>query len=199
MTSWLIIAALTFSSSIDNLGVGLSYGIRNIRISLLSNLLIAVICFLFSVCGIYFGLWISQILPGILPVVLGSFILVVIGIRIMLLAVPRKNQSSKHKAEAKDHAAAVPSQSIGLVESIVLGVALSANALTNGVGAGLLGFSPILISILAAVGSFVTVWAGVAFGVKLTHVRIGRFTIGQFGTLISGFLLLLVAFTALFN
>ncbi|GIP31574.1 sporulation membrane protein YtaF [Paenibacillus sp. J2TS4] len=196
MTSWLIIAALTFSSSIDNLGVGLSYGIRNIRISLLSNLLIAVICFLFSVCGIYFGLWISQILPGILPVVLGSFILVIIGIRIMLLAVPRKDQASKNKAEAEGRAASAPSQSIGFIESIVLGVALSANALTNGVGAGLLGFSPLLISILAAVGSFVTVWAGVAFGVRLTHVRIGRFTIGQFGTLISGFLLLLVAFTA---
>lgn len=187
MTSWLMIAALTFSSSIDNLGVGLSYGVRNIRINLLSNLFIAVICFLFSMCGIYFGMFIATVLPGILPVVLGAFLLVVIGLRIILMAVPRKNQNPS------THSEAASPKSIGFVESAVLGVALSANALTNGVGAGLLGFSPLLISILAAVGSFVTVWAGVAFGIRLTHVRIGKFTVGQFGTLISGMLLLLVA------
>lgn len=190
MTSWLMIAALTFSSSIDNLGVGLSYGVRNIRINFLSNLFIAVICFLFSMCGIYFGMFIATVLPGILPVVLGAFLLVVIGLRIILMAVPRKNQNPNTPSEA-----AGP-KSIGFVESTVLGVALSANALTNGIGAGLLGFSPLLISILAAVGSFVTVWAGVAFGIRLTHVRIGKFTVGQFGTLISGMLLLLVAFGA---
>ncbi|TVY03300.1 sporulation membrane protein YtaF [Cohnella terricola] len=204
MTSWLIIAALTFSSSIDNLGVGLSYGIRNIRISLLSNLLISVICFLFSGCGIYFGMWISQALPGILPVVLGAFILVIIGIRIILLAVPRKPQASGHESTRKSgrwskliNGSGEPnpdgSTSIGWLESVVLGVALSANALTNGIGAGLLGFSPLVISILAAVGSFVTVWAGVMFGVRLNHVHIGKFNIGQFGTLISGVLLLIVA------
>lgn len=93
MTSWLMIAALTFSSSIDNLGVGLSYGVRNIRINFLSNLFIAIICFLFSMCGIYFGMFIATVLPGILPVVLGAFLLVVIGLRIILMAVPRKNQN----------------------------------------------------------------------------------------------------------
>ncbi|BBI32805.1 manganese efflux pump [Cohnella abietis] len=189
MASWLIIAALTFSSSIDNLGVGLSYGIRNIRISHYSNMLISVICVLFSVCGIYFGMWISKILPGIFPVVLSAFILVIIGLRIILLAVPRKNQ-------AQGIAMSDQVISISLLESIVLGVALSANALTNGIGAGLLGFSPLLLSVLAAIGSFVTVWAGVVFGAKMSHIRIGKFNVGQFGTLISGVLLLLVAYLA---
>lgn len=204
MSAWLIILALTITSSIDNLGVGLSYGIRHIRISLLSNVFIAGICFLFSMCGIYFGIWISNVLPGILPLVLGSIILIIIGLRIMLLAVPRKKQTPKKtdqtnnksfKSIMKDPTSADldDSKSIGFLESILLGIALSANALTNGVGAGLLGFSPILISILAAAGSFITVWAGVFFGIKLARVRIGKFTVGQFGTLISGGLLLLVA------
>ncbi|RXZ84887.1 sporulation membrane protein YtaF [Paenibacillaceae bacterium] len=204
MTPWLLIAVLTFSSSIDNLGVGLSYGIRNIQISLLSNLLIAVICFLFSAGGIYFGMWISELLPGIFPILLGAFILAIIGVRIMLLARPNRNASSKApdsnetpglKSVMKDPTTADidNSQSIGFLESIFLGVALSANALTNGIGAGLLGLSPILISVLAAAGSFVTVWIGVASGIKLSHVRIGKYSVGQFGTLISGALLLVVA------
>jgi uncharacterized membrane protein YfcA len=52
------------------------------------------ICFLFSVVGIYFGIWLTEILPGIIPVVIGSFLLVVIGVRIIFLAVPRKQEVS---------------------------------------------------------------------------------------------------------
>ena len=55
---------------------------------------------------------------------------------------------------------------IGWVESSVLGVALSANALTNGLGAGLLGLSPLAISLTSAFGSFITVWLGVMVGQK---------------------------------
>ncbi len=85
------------------------------------------------------------------------------------------------------------SGAIGFWESMLLGVALSANALTNGVGAGMLGFPPLAISASAAIGSFVTVWLGVYLGRKLSDVRIGSFSVGQFGTLISGLLLLIIA------
>ncbi|ERI06836.1 sporulation membrane protein YtaF [Aneurinibacillus aneurinilyticus] len=213
MTAWIMVLALTISSSIDNLGVGISYGIRGIRISHLSNLIISVICFLFSVVGIYFGLWLSKILPGIMPVVIGSFLLVVIGLRIILLAIPRKQEVSVEeveyevvathtdvKSKIKDLTNAFgKSGSIGFIESILLGIGLSANALTNGLGAGLLGLPPIAICVAASIGSFVTVWGGVALGRKIAHIRIGKFTVGQFGTLISGALLLFIAFAAFFD
>ncbi|REK71506.1 sporulation membrane protein YtaF [Paenibacillus paeoniae] len=205
MTTWLLIAALTISSSIDNLGVGLSYGIRQIRIRILSNLLMAAICFVFSLSGIYFGLWVSDILPGIIPVLLGVFILIVFGLRILLLTVPRSPSPAENSStpppprSLKDilkNPASVDfdrSMSIGLWEAVILGIALSANALTNGIGAGLLGLSPLIISLLAAIGGFVTVWFGVTFGMKLSHIRIGKYSVGQFGTVISGVLLLLIA------
>ena len=208
MSTWLVIAALTFSSSIDNLGVGLSYGIRNIRINLIKNLVISIICFLFSVTGIYFGLWISNILPGVLPIVIGGIFLVIFGIRIMLLAIPHKNMTNdkqsgpgRTKSNAKNTASNDLDiiQNISFGEAVVLGIALSANALTNGVGAGLLGISPLFISILNAIGSFVCVWIGVTFGMRLTHIRIGKFTVGQFGTLISGILLILIAVMFFFD
>ncbi|MGE7767821.1 sporulation membrane protein YtaF [Peribacillus sp. NPDC096540] len=212
MTAWLMVLALTVSSSIDNIGVGISYGIRNIRISHRSNLMISVICFLFSVVGIYFGLWLSKILPGIMPVVISSFLLVVIGLRIILLAVPRKYKASVEGAEYEEAATETDvkskikkpsnfgkSGSVGFVESILLGIGLSANALTNGLGGGLLGLNPIAICIAASIGSFVTVWVGVALGRKVANVRIGKFSVGQFGTLISGALLLVIAFAAFFD
>lgn len=81
---------------------------------------------------------------------------------------------------------------------MILGIALSANALTNGLGAGLLGFSPLAISLTAAIGSFISVWVGVRLGYKLADVRIGSFTLGQFGTILSGVIILVLAFSVFF-
>ncbi|MED3561734.1 sporulation membrane protein YtaF [Bacillus xiapuensis] len=209
--AWLIILAFAVSSSIDNLGVGISYGIRKIQIRLGPNILIGIICFLMSIAGISFGLWLSKILPGMLPVIFGAVLLFIIGIRIILLAVPRKKAASKMNTEHDQQSKSIEgilrnpeaadvdkSGEIGWVEAIILGIALSANALTNGLGAGLLGLSPLAISLTAAIGSIVSVWAGVNLGSKLADIRIGSFTVGQFGTIISGIIILVIALTAFF-
>lgn len=210
--TWLIILGFAISSSVDNFGVGISYGIRNIRISLLSNLLIAVICFIFSEAGILFGNWLAMILPGVLPILMGAFLLFIIGLRIILLAAPRKKQIShdeiheykmptntiKEILKNPENADVDKSGEIGFGEAIILGIALSANALTNGLGAGLFGLSPLAISLTAAVGSFITVWAGVSLGHKVADVRIGSFTLGEFGTVLSGIILLVIATKTLF-
>ncbi|TPG69266.1 sporulation membrane protein YtaF [Brevibacillus laterosporus] len=214
--NWLIILGFAVSSSLDNFGVGISYGIRNVRIGFLSNCVIAGICFILSEIGIYFGQLLSAILPGILPVLIGALFLFVIGIRIILLAVPRKQRSM---AMATSSEVGVSTKSIkgikgilknpeevdfdksgeiGIGEACILGIALAANAVTNGLSAGLIGLSPHAISITAAIGSFITVWAGVALGGKVASVRIASFTLGQFGTIISGVMLLVIAVNTLF-
>lgn len=184
MTAWLIVALLTLSSSIDNLGAGLAYGIRNIRIPVITNMGIALIGFIFSMAGIYFGLWLSSVLPGVLPAVLGAVFLFLIGLRIVLLA---KSTNDPHVASK-----------IGIGEAVMLGIALSANALTNGVGAGLLGFPPLGISLLAAAGSFICVWGGAVMGLRLKNIRIGSYSLGQFGTVISGVLLVAIGISIFF-
>lgn len=86
---------------------------------------------------------------------------------------------------------------IGFFEAIVLGIAVSMNALTNGLGAGLIGLSPMAISISAAVFSFLAIWLGVPLGKKVANVRIGSWTLGQFSTILSGVILLIIALHAL--
>lgn len=201
--TWLLVLGYTISSSLDNLGVGMSYGIRKIQIPFISNLLIASVCFMFSYSGILFGKWISAILPGILPMLLSAFMLLVVGLRIILLAVPRKEQTTDRQKPAVKGIKSIlqnpesvdfdGSNDIGFGESLILGVALSANALTNGLSAGLLGFSPLIISIASAFGSFFTIWLGMWLGGKVANVRIGSFTLGQFGTLVSGVILVIIA------
>ncbi|EKN70810.1 hypothetical protein BABA_03064 [Neobacillus bataviensis LMG 21833] len=210
--SWLIILAFAVSASVDNLGIGISYGIRKIRIGFGANLLIGMICFLMSIMGISFGMWLSKILPGMFPVIIGAIFLCIIGIRIILLGAPRKkgdfavstdsdsSQTSGMKGILRNPESADVDRSgeIGMGEAVVLGIALSANALTNGLGAGLLGFSPLAISLTAAIGSIISVWCGVKLGYKLADIRIGSFTLGEFGTMISGIIIIIIAFTAFF-
>ncbi|MEO2226653.1 manganese efflux pump [Priestia megaterium] len=191
---WLFILGFALSSNIDNFGVGISYGVRKVRIKWLSNLLIAAICFLFSMVGITFGRWISTILPGVFHVIVAVVLLTLIGIRIILLVGSQRNDG----IDQLDSMGQVKVRSIGWIESSVLGVALSANALTNGLGAGLLWLSPLAISLTSAFGSFITVWLGVMVGQKAANVQIGKFTLSQCGTLISGITILIVAFTQIF-
>lgn len=207
MMTWLIILGFAAASSVDNFGVGLCYGLRNIRVSLQSNLLIAAICLLFSEIGIWFGNWLFAILPGILPLLVGTFLLAIIGIRIILLTIPHKNQlcsqnvndhqpqvgNIKAILEYPEIADVDKSGEIGFIEAIMLGIALSANALTNGLGAGLLGLSPHAISIASAIGSFITLWTGVSIGNKVSNIRINSFSLGEFSTLLSGIILLAIA------
>jgi putative sporulation protein YtaF len=91
---WLFIVGFALSSSIDNFGVGISYGVRKVRIKWLSNLLIAAICFLFSMVGITFGRWILTILPGVFHVIVAVVLLTLIGIRIILLVGSQRNNGS---------------------------------------------------------------------------------------------------------
>ncbi|MFD0679795.1 MULTISPECIES: sporulation membrane protein YtaF [unclassified Paenibacillus] len=210
--AWFLILGFAVSSSLDNLGVGISYGIREMRIRFLSNLVMAIICFLFSEIGILGGQWLSNVLPGIFPVLVGALLLFIIGIRIILLAVPRKkkisltnglgqseSKSLKDILQNPETADTDKSGEIGIGEALILGVVLSANAVTNGLGAGLLGLSPLAISLTAAIGSFITVWFGVAVGRKVAGIHIGSFNLGQFGTMLSGIILLLIACNSFFN
>lgn len=139
--TWLTILAFAIASSIDNLGVGMSYGLQKVEIQMRQNFLMAVICFLLSMGGIYAGIWVFTIIPGMLPIILGAILLFIIGIRIILLSKPQEESVPetglkglfKNPEEAKGYAG----HEIGWLKSIVLGIALSANALTNGIGAGL--------------------------------------------------------------
>ncbi|QIB69513.1 sporulation membrane protein YtaF [Aminipila butyrica] len=201
--TWLFILGFALSSSLDNLGVGITYGIRKIRISVFSNTIISIICFLFSFLGILFGKWVSTVIPGILPVLLSVILLSAIGLRIIWLSLSHKQQAEeKEVCEIKGLSSILKnpecadfdkSKDIGIIEALVLGVALSTNALTNGLSAGLLGYTPMAISLTAAIGSFLMVQLGIKAGQKVADIQIGPFQLGQFGTLISGILILLIA------
>ncbi|KEO84156.1 sporulation membrane protein YtaF [Tumebacillus flagellatus] len=205
--TWGTILLLALSSSIDNFGVGVSYGIRGIRIRFFANFIISIIAFCFSEIGIHAGSWMSVVLPGAVSNIAGALVLLVIGLRIILLTLPKKKRqqqpdSTKPRSitgylESPEKADLDASGEIGFLESLVLGVAVSLNALSNGLGAGLIHLSALEISLSAAVFSFLAIWLGMLLGNKVASLRIGSLNIGQFSTVISGVILLFIAMHAL--
>jgi putative sporulation protein YtaF len=229
-TAWLTVIGFALSSSIDNFGVGISYGVSKIRIGFAANALISLIAFVFSETGIIAGKYMAKVLPGMMSNIIAAIFLFVISIRILLLTLSIKRDSAKRNegalsSEGNDTRATEtppvvrkrrrpsmgskyltnPEQAdldqsgeISMVEAVVLGVAVSMNALSNGLGAGLLKLSPLAISTTAALFSFLAIWIGCILGNKVANVRIGPWTLGQFSTALSGLILLLIGVHIIF-
>jgi putative sporulation protein YtaF len=197
--NWYFIIGLAIASNIDNLAVGMSYGVRNIRIGFVANLIITAICFAFSEIGIISGAWIGKILPGELPDFLAAGLLLLIGVRVLFLAMSAANEKPDSTGEGHpianwfSRALAVEGDKVGPFEAAVLGVALSANALANSVSAGLLDMSPTVVASAISIASFLTIVIGVALGRHAAEIRVGRIDIGRFGTLASGAILVVLA------
>ncbi|MCL6599889.1 MAG: sporulation membrane protein YtaF [Alicyclobacillus macrosporangiidus] len=226
----LLVLGFSVSSSLDNFGVGISYGVNQIRIGAAANLLIAAIAFIFSMTGVAFGTYLTRVMPGELSTIVGALLVLFIGLRVVLLAMSQRRQHGRGRREkagttppglgpSTQHAETVPSTrggisrylvhpeqadkdrsgEISLWEAAGLGIALSANALTNGLGAGMMHVPALAISILAAVFSYLAIWSGVQLGAQLAAVRIGRWSVGEFSTILSGLILLAIAAHMLFS
>lgn len=85
---------LAISSSIDSLGIGITYGVKNTEISFKGKLVIFFISFIITLISLYFGSIIKTILPSYVSDYLGSFIFIIIGIFICFGAL-RNNKEIK--------------------------------------------------------------------------------------------------------
>ncbi len=76
----LFLIALAIAANLDNLGVGIAYGLRRRYISVRSNALIALLAVVLTLISMEFGLWIAQRISVQTANSLGALILISIGI-----------------------------------------------------------------------------------------------------------------------
>ena len=86
---------LTISSSIDSLGIGITYGIRNTAISFIAKIILFAIAFMVSIISILLGCTFKDIFSPNIIEYIGSFILILMGIFIFIQSVNKKNISDK--------------------------------------------------------------------------------------------------------
>lgn len=174
-----ILAVLLFvlTSGIDNFTVSIAYGMKKIKIGILSNIVIGTISALGTFLSMSLGYIITKFISESIANILGNTILLGIGIWFIF-----DYYSSKQGRQAKENPTAEfnpscieilekpekadldHSGSIDLKESFGLAVALAINNIGLGIGASILGLNIGLTTLLTFIFSIVVIPLGILLG-----------------------------------
>ena len=192
------ILLLAASSNLDNLGVGIAYGIRGTCIRFPSNFLIALITGAGTLLSMLVGTTLYHVLKPQRATLIGGLAMIGIGVWVIVQATGRLRKA-KSSTEPLQDARKVISQHImfsnilkflddpffldrvcsthiHIRETVLLGVALTLNNLVNGVAAGMLGLSVSLVTSFVTIFSILAIWAGRSAGRSLRYRWIGTIT-----------------------
>ncbi|MBY0008845.1 manganese efflux pump [Paenibacillus typhae] len=210
---------LAFALSLDGFGVGITYGLRKMKIPLLSILIISLCSGIVIGVSMQVGVLLAKVVSPDAASIIGAVILVLMGcwsLIQMLTQKERSPQDEERDAEferseevASTETAALTelpadagedgpqrsavfslelrhlgvviqilrtpssadmdaSGSISSMEAMILGIALSLDAFGAGLGAALLGFSPVWTSLMIALFSGTFLLLGMKTGLKLS-------------------------------
>ncbi len=206
---------LALSSSIDSLGIGITYGIKNTRISYMGKVVLFVISFSISILAIWFGDVIKNVFSDFATKLIGNIILIAMGGFVCFQAI-RKNEMNhqRHKKDEKIYSFFInflgitikiiknpsssdldSSNSIDSKEALFLGVALSLDCFCIGVGGSMIGISPFLFPLFIPIFQLAFLSFGTILGKKLcqlSHLPDNTWSI------ISGILLISIGFLRFF-
>lgn len=195
----MLIASLLFgiSASLDALLVGISYGIRGIRIRLWQNLVISLITLLGTCLSVGLGRRLASFLPEIIGNYAGSLVLIALGLYyIVKWKRSRKKETHTAQGPCLVYTSASDSTSgaaLRLTEVFTLSLTLSLNNLSAGLSASLAGMPllPASVSTLACSVLFLL------FGNRLGASSLLQLA-GQTAEPLSGLLLIGLGFVQLF-
>lgn len=188
---------LAFAVSVDGFSVGFTYGLRKLKLPYRSLVIIATCSAVFFLAAMGVGSMIESVVSPIVAEKLGGIILIVIGFWIVF-----QSQEAKTKVNNgnKDYTIVhFEIKSLGIViqvlekptvadldksgtitgiEALILGIALSLDAIGAGISAALLGYSPFFMSLSVAMMSSIFVLSGMKFGLLFSKLKwIEKFSI----------------------
>ncbi|MBP3949735.1 sporulation membrane protein YtaF [Bacillus suaedae] len=190
MVGILSLLALALAVSLDSFGVGLTYGLRKMKLPIRSLLFIAGCSATSILIAMVFGNFIQTYLSPAVSEMIGGIILVLIGAWATYQAVrPAENKEITKEDEIilnfeikvlgvvirilrkpmtadLDHSGTITGR-----EAILLGIALSLDAFGAGIGAALIGFSPFLMALSVALMSALFVSLGMKSGRKFADSK----------------------------
>lgn len=193
-----ILSSILFSisSNIDNLTVGISYGIKKTKIGILSNLIIACITALGTFLSMLIGKIIVKIISAYIANSLGSIILICIGIWFIIDFYIKENNKPSYESSKSGYqklldnpeiADADKSGYIDVKESIALAFALTINNLGVGIGASIAGLNIFATVFFTFIFSILFLSSGFFIG----NSYLSKF-FGKFAPLVSGAIVILL-------
>ncbi|PHA02549.1 hypothetical protein COE51_02865 [Bacillus pseudomycoides] len=181
---WLSILLIGIGANLDNLGIGLSLGMKKMHITVMANLFIAIISMFAVYLSVVAGSLISQYITKDAANISGSILLIGLGTWTILseyLSRPSPVLQNPEQVDKDDN------HTISWKESFYLGIILSLNCLTMGFGGGISGLSPIWTAVSVGFFSFVSIMIGSHSGYRLSQTFIGKYS-----NVLSGLLLIVI-------
>ena len=131
---------LALSVSIDSLGMGITYGLKKTKITIISNIILFAISFCITCGSIFLGHYISTLFSPTISTILGSSFLIILGVYNIYKTInkPLIDYDIDH------------SNNIDAKEAIFLGLALSIDSACIGIGSGIIGINNIVLPFFVA-------------------------------------------------
>ena len=183
---------LALSVSIDSLSIGITYGLKDTKISYIGKVTLFVTSFIISIISIWFGDNIKNIFPDIITKMIGTFILIFMGLFIIYQSVCKnnlKNNEIKSNSEEKIYSFFIKflgitikiiknpissdfdnSKKIDGKEALFLGLALSLDAFCVGIGSGIIGINSFIFPFLTSLFQLIFLNTGILFGKKINSL-----------------------------
>jgi len=196
---------LAFAVSLDSFGVGVTYGLRKVKIPTLSIIIISIASATMILLSMQIGVWLSSVLSPIVAKWVGSIILIFVGIWAIVQVFIHRNDeehiqiNNKPVQDKGKRVICIEIKKLGLViqilrtpmkadidssgiispvEATFLGLALSLDAFGAGLGAALVGFRPLITAGTIAGMSGLFILIGMRVGFWFSEVRwLKKFTI----------------------
>lgn len=194
----------SLSSNLDNLVIGIAYGVKKIKIGLISNLIIATVTSIGTLISMSVGKFISGFLPTSLTNMLGAVIIMLLGLYFLIQStlklIPKSYSNSlalKNVDEIMDYAEKSDSDNSGTLnikEAFVVSLGLMLNNLGTGLAASITGVN-VSITVIC---TFILSIALLMLGKSIGHNVLGS-VCGKYAPLISGVLLIILGIFELIN
>ncbi|GAB3794625.1 sporulation membrane protein YtaF [Virgibacillus kimchii] len=172
---------LVIAVSLDSFGVGVTYGMRKIRVPLTGLLIIMLCSGIMVLLAMTIGNSLRSFISPSMAEVLGGGILIALGVFSLYNVLlskreeapePRKQNILATVLNTPDKADLDQSGSISANEALLLGTALAMDAFGAGIGASMLGYSPMITALLIACMSGLFLFCGIKMGVLLSKNRV---------------------------
>ncbi len=176
---------LACSVSIDALGIGITYGFRNTKISMISKFVLFSISICITAFSICLGNSISNIFSKNFTNTIGCMFLVFMGLFVIFKAL----RNSEENFDFDD------SKKIDAKEAIYMGIALSIDSICVGICSSVIGYNSYIFPILVASFQLIFLSFGKLIGEKISSIsKIPE----NIWNILSGILLICIGFSRFF-
>ena len=170
--------------SLDSLGIGLTYGLKNTKISFYAKIILFIISILITTFSIILGNYICKIFSQNISKMLGSILLCVMGLWIIIQSITNNKEKIKKEyhffikflgitiqiIRDPNYSDLDNSNNIDAKEAVYLGIALSLDSIGIGIGSSIIGLNSFLFPILVAVFQLFFLSIGSFLGEKIKDI-----------------------------